>query len=205
MLPITSSQLQQIYTTTKLDTINLYIDALNFFMEQGEINTRLRISAFLSQIGVESGNLTVVKENLNYSAQGLLKTFPRYFTSQTMAEQYQRKPDMIANRVYANRLGNGAEESGDGWRYRGRGLIQVTGRTNYQRFADDRGLTLSDAISYLETPDGAAESAVWYWTWRKINKYADEQDITMVSKLVNGGTHGLDERIGLYQQALVVL
>ena len=205
MLPLSSQQIQQVFITTKLDTINLYADSLNFFMKECEIDTKLRICAFLSQIGVESGNLTVTKENLNYSAQGLLKTFPKYFPTQELAEKYQRKPEMIANRVYGGRLGNGPEETGDGWKYRGRGLIQVTGKENYQRFAKDRGLAFDEVIGYLETPDGASESAVWYWTSRKINNAADAQDIVLVSKLVNGGTHGLEQRKALYQQALSVL
>lgn len=201
---ITLEQLQQLFPLTKRTVLGQYVDSLNFFMEEGEIITKNRICAFLSQVGVESAGMSVVKENLNYSAQGLLKTFGKYFPTRELAQQYERIPEMIANRVYANRMGNGPENSGDGWKFRGRGLIQVTGKNNYNQFASDRGLELEEAISYLETPDGASESAVWFWTMRNINKPADEQDILTVTKLVNGGTHGLEQRMEYYHTALSI-
>lgn len=201
---VTLEQLQQLFPLTKKTTLALYVDPLNFFMEEGEITTRDRICAFLSQVGVESGGLSVVKENLNYSAQGLLLTFKKYFPTKEIAQQYERIPEMIANRVYSNRMGNGPESSGDGWKYRGRGLIQVTGKNNYMQFANDRGLELQEAIDYLETPDGACESAVWYWSSRNINSAADEKDIVRVTKLVNGGLHGFDQRMAYYQTALTI-
>jgi len=204
MLPITDQQLQALFPTTKLNVLIPYLDPLNFFMGEEEINTRLRVCAFLAQIGHESGGLTTVKENLNYGAQGLMNTFKKYFPTMELALQYERQPEKIANRVYANRMGNGPESSGDGWKYRGRGLIQVTGKDGYQGFSNDRGLAFDQVISYLETPDGAAESAVWFWTSRKLNPHADKGDMLTITKIINGGTNGLDHRMSLYNQALAI-
>lgn len=204
MLPITKEQLKQLFSTTKLETLETFIDPLNFFMDQGNINTRLRVCAFLAQTGAESGGFSIVKENLNYSAQGLLNIFKKYFPTLDMALQYERQPEKIANYVYGNRLGNGPASTGDGWRYRGRGLIQVTGKENYINFAHDRGLSFDEVIPYLETPDGAAESAVWFWTKRDLNRYADEQDMVTLTRRINGGMNGFDHRMAYYQQALEI-
>lgn len=181
-----------------------YADAFFRVFEEYEINTPRRQAAFLAQVAHESGQLRFVKENLNYSADGLLRVFRKYFNSATAAA-YARQPEKIANRVYANRMGNGPESSGDGWRYRGRGLIQLTGKDNYKKFAEDMELSLDEAVAYLETPDGAVESAAWFWTSRDLNRFADNGDITTVSKRVNGGVNGLHERIDNYNHALSVL
>lgn len=166
-------------------------------MEKYEINTALRLSHFLSQIGHESGNFRATIENLNYGAKGLRTTFGRYFPTDELAKQYERKPEKIANRVYANRMGNGPESSGDGWKYRGRGYIQLTGKTNYA--AIDR--VVEENI--LETPDLISSkypllSAGWFWNSRNINRVADRgtahEVVKEVTRLINGGTNGLEDR-----------
>jgi putative chitinase len=169
-----------------------------------EIDNKKRVAGFIAQTGHESGGYTVFKENLNYSAQGLMKTWPKRFPTQAVANEFARQPAKIANSVYANRLGNGSPESGDGAKFIGRGLIQLTGKTNYQRFADYAGLTLDQVVVYMETPRGALHSACWYWKEANLNPLADAGDITGMSKRVNGGTIGLDDRINRYNEALKV-
>lgn len=181
-----------------------FTQAIDDTLNEFDISTPQRIAAFLAQIGHESGSLKFIKENLNYSAQGLTKTFPKYFTPE-LANQYQRNPEAIANRVYANRMGNGPEESGDGWAFRGRGLIQVTGRTNYQACGDFLGVDLIADPSYLESPEGAARSAGWYWTSRNLNALADAGDMKQITKKINGGFIGLEDRLKHYHHALEVL
>jgi len=165
-------------------------------------------AAFLAQCAHESAFFSAVRENLNYSVNGLLRTFPRYFTA-SQAEDYARQPQRIANRVYANRMGNGPESSGDGWAYRGRGLIQLTGKNNYT--AAGRGLNkdLINDPSYLETPEGAARSAAWFWNENRLNIPASRGDINEVSRLINAGpngslrnVHGLEERRTHYNRIL---
>jgi putative chitinase len=131
--------------------------------------------------------------------------FSKYFQTPTIAAQYARQQQKIANRVYANRMGNGDEASGDGWRYRGRGAIQLTGKNNYIGFAHDMGMSLEDAIAYLETPEGAIMSAGWFWNNNKLNAIADKNDVTAMTKAINGGTNGLDDRARLYKLALTVV
>ena len=170
-----------------------FIDALNQVCEKYEINTALRIAGFLSQCGHESGGFRYTVENFNYSAARLLMVFPHYFNADS-AKNYEYKPEKIANRVYANRMGNEDEASGDGWQYRGRGLIQLTGKDSYAAFsmaADNNSLVEPDL---LEQPELAAMSAGWYWSTRKINSLADAQDVLGMTKRINGGTNGLDDR-----------
>ena len=172
------------------------------------INTIDRVAAFMAECSHESGNFTVLEENLNYSWQQLRKVFPRYFPTDALAQQYHRQPEKIANRVYddANRqskLGN--TQPGDGWKYRGRGVIQLTGKNNYTAFAASIGQTLDQTVEYLKTKDGALESACWFWNNRKINPVADTKNIDAVSKLVNGGDIGLVERRDLYNKSVKIL
>lgn len=201
----TIEQLQALYTTTKQDVISKYYNTLVSTMQAAGIDTRLRICAFLAQVGHESGCLNIVQENLNYSADGLLKIFPKYFPTRELADQYARQPEKIANYVYGNRLGNGGPETGDGWRFRGRGLIQITGKENYINFAKDNNLSLKEVVDFLETSIGACTSATWYWTKRNINQAADKDDIVLVTKLVNGGTNGLQHRTELYEKAKILI
>lgn len=203
-MAISYETLNECFADATEENVLKFTDAFNYACEEYDINTPRRMAAFISQIDHESAHLTAVRENLNYSQQGLLKTFGKYFTT-AQAAAYARQPEKIANRVYANRMGNGPESSGDGWRYRGRGLIQLTGKNNYTAFANDMEMTLDEAVAYLETPEGAMMSAAWFWDSRDINTPADKGAITTVTKLVNGGTNGLAERIATYNHALKVL
>jgi putative chitinase len=170
-----------------------------------EIDTPERVAAFLAQCGHESSDFNILKENLNYSAQGLMLTWPKRFPNTTIANQYARKPEKIANKVYSNRLGNGPEISGDGWKYRGRGAIQLTGKANYQEFANSIGMTLQEVVPYLETLHGAIESACYFWQRHNLNRFADARDIKNLTIAINGGLHGFDQRKQKYIKALGVL
>lgn len=167
-------------------------------IDKFEINTVNRLSHFLGQCSHESGGFRIIRENLNYSADGLLKIFPKYFTDSLHAKIYARQPEKIANRVYANRMGNGGPETGDGWKFRGRGYIQLTGRNNYSLF---NGFVKENIIV---EPDLVASkypllSASWFFTTNGIHRLCDagvdRTTITTVTRRINGGTHGLDDRI----------
>lgn len=170
-----------------------------------EIDTEKRIAAFLAQTSHESMNYTRVIENLNYRWTSLRSVFPKYFPNDSLAKKYAHDQRAIANRVYANRMGNGPESSGDGWRYRGRGLIQLTGKYNYKKFGDSLGISLSEVPDFLETFDGAVISACWYWENKNLNYYADNDDIKSITKLINGGYIGLEDRIRKYSNILEIL
>lgn len=157
------------------------------------ITTPLRIVHFLAQTHNETGGFKVFVENLNYSESGLLKTFPSYFTA-TSAKIYARKPAAIANRAYANRMGNGNEASGDGWKYRGRGIIQLTGKSNYQAYKNYSGVDVVNRPELAARIDIALDIAGWYWKKNNINALADNDDVLAVTKRVNGGTIGLADR-----------
>lgn len=177
-------------------------------LPQYEINTSARIAAFIAQCAHESGNFTVLKENLNYRAATLRKIFPKYFPTDEIAEAYAsqaNKQEAIANVVYSNRMGNGGPETGDGYRFCGRGLIQLTGRDNYTWFAESLGITVEAAAEYLETFEGAVQSACWFWETNNLNTWADAGDILTLTKKINGGTIGLQDRIAHYEHALNVL
>ena len=149
---ITPEQLHQLGITHSTDR---WCDVLNNLLPKYDIDTPQRIAAFIAQCSHESANFTTLSENLNYGVTGLARTWPKRFTTAELMNKYARQPEMIANFVYANRLGNGDESSGDGWKYRGRGLIQLTGKENYQHFADSIGMNLDDVPEYLETLSGA--------------------------------------------------
>ena len=164
-----------------------------------------RQASFLAQTAHESASFTAVKENLNYSAKALRAVFGKYFPNDGIAEEYARQPEKIANRVYANRMGNGDEASGDGWKFRGRGLIQLTGKNNYESCGNDLMINLIDGPEWLEGPQGAVSSALWYWNKNNLNSYADVEDIRGMTKRINGGYHGLDDRIAKYNKAKEIL
>ena len=179
--------------------------ALNETMERFDISNKYRIAAFLSQVAHESGGFKFVVENLNYSADALLRVFPKYFPAPEIANAYARQPERIANRAYANRMGNGDEASGDGWAYRGRGLIQLTGKNNYASFSlqmDNNCLVEPDIVA---EPKLAALSAGWYWNSRNINPVADTDDVKEVTRLVNGGYNGLADREAKYEKLMQIL
>lgn len=188
----------------KQKEVDLWYQALNTILPEYEINTNKRIAYFLAQCAHESAGFTAVKENLNYSAKGLLTYFKKYFNVAS-AEIYARKPEQIANLVYANRMGNGDEKSGDGYKYRGRGLIQLTGKSTYQKFADHCKITVEEAAKYLETKEGAIKSACWYWQTNGLNKFADVDDIVTMTKKINGGTNGLEDRKLQYKNFQAIL
>lgn len=185
-----------------------WLDALNKILPAYRINSPLRVAGFLAQCCHESNNFKVLEENLNYSADGLNKIFPKYFIkSGRDAAKYAKQPEKIANIVYGSRMGNGDEKSGDGYRYRGRGVIQLTGKDNYTAFGRDANVnrTPEDVVEYLGTKRGALASAAWYWNSRNINDAADAGDIVKMTKLVNGGTIGLEDRKKHYAHILDIL
>lgn len=177
---------------------------LNMTMLKYDINTPQRQAMFLAQVAHESANFRATVENFNYSAEGLLKTFSKYF-DQASALEYARDPERIANRAYANRMGNGDEASGDGWKFRGRGLIQLTGRTNYALYS------LQNANNAIMEPESvgrielASDSAGWFWSTNRLNQLSDTGDIRVVTRRVNGGFNGLDDRQVKYERLLDVL
>lgn len=174
-------------------------------IERFNMTNPLRLAHFLAQAAHESGNFKFLKENLNYSADSLLKVFPKYFKDKTTTDKYARNPEKIANRVYASRMGNGDEASGDGFKYRGRGLIQLTGKDNYEACGEALGADLVGDPDQVSSPKFAALSAGWFWDKNKLNQYADSNDMTTLTKRINGGTHGIDDRIARTQQAIDVL
>jgi putative chitinase len=202
-MELTQEQLQQIIPKNKY--VSYWYTALQQLLPQYEINTNERIAAFLAQCAHESGGFVFIKENLNYRWQSLRKVFPKYFPTDALAQQYEKQPEKIANRVYANRMGNGPEESGDGYKFCGRGLIQVTGRENYSWFAASLQITPEEASEYMETFEGAAQSACWFWESNNLNQWADKRDILTLTKRINGGTIGLEDRKKHYEHCLHVL
>ena len=203
------------FTLDQLNQIvpkNPYIDdwynALVAILPEYDIETPLRVAAFLAQCAHESGNFRFIKENLNYRWQSLRKVFPKYFPDDTIAQRYANmanRQEAIANRIYANRMGNGPEESGDGYRYCGRGLIQLTGKSNYTNYAMSLEIDVEEAVEHLKTFEGCVQSAAWFWDENKLNQFADKKDIVTLSKRINGGTIGLEDRIKHYNHALHVL
>jgi putative chitinase len=200
---LTASQLKQM--VTGITHVDHWIEAFDQLLPDYEINTPKRVAAFIAQCAHESGNFRFLKENLNYKAESLMKTFPKYFSDRDTANAYAKQPIKIANRVYANRMGNGDEASGDGYRYCGRGLIQLTGKTNYDWFAASLEISATEASEYLETFEGAAQSACWFWESNNLNVEADAGDIKKMTKKINGGYIGLDDRIKHYEHALHIL
>jgi putative chitinase len=180
-----------------------WTEALNKILPDYEIDTPQRVAAFVAQSAHESGNFTALHENLNYRAETLRKIFPKYFTD-TTAAQFAHNPEAIANRVYANRMGNSTEESGDGYKYCGRGLIQLTGKSNYQAFAESIETPVEQIPEFLQTFEGAVQSACWFWEANNLNQYADSGDIVTMTKRINGGTIGLEDRQKHYNHALHV-
>jgi putative chitinase len=203
---ITLNILKTICPKTKPTILEKYVEPINTVGEYYEMfENPKRIAGFLAQVAHESGGFTAIKENLNYSAKGLMTTFKKYFPDEATAKQYEKKPEKIANRVYANRMKNGDEASGDGYRFCGRGLIQLTGRDNYTKFAQALDMSIDDTVAYLETPNGALVSAAWFWDNNKLNQYCDRDDFVTLTKRINGGTIGLEDRKHHYQIALNAL
>ena len=185
--------------------LDYWYDAMVQILPEYEINTPERVAAWLAQTAHESGYFKFLKENLNYRATSLQKVFKKYFPTEEMAQDYASRPnkqEAIANRVYANRMGNGDEASGDGFRYLGRGLIQLTGKNNYTLFAASIDTPLEEIPEYLQTFEGAVQSACWFWDQNNLNRFADTRDIVTMSKRINGGTIGMEDRIMKYEKCL---
>lgn len=174
------------------DIIERYVQPLNDAMGKYDISTPLRQAHFIAQLAHESGDFKHTSENLNYSARGLQAIFPRYFKTLADAQRIAFKPEEIANLVYGYRMGNALP--GDGWKYRGRGLIGITGKQNYSDLAKDTGIDFINHPELLEGPVYAALCAGWYWNKYKINAMADADDLVAVTRRINGGTIGLESR-----------
>ena len=172
--------------------------SLEKYLSAYNIDSDIRIAAFIAECSVESQGFTRMVENLNYKAEGLLSTFPSHFSGLDDANEYAHNQEKIANRVYASRMGNGDENSGDGWKYRGKGFIQITGKYMYQLFADDTKMDIEDIPAFLETYDGAILSACWFWGKHALNDLADNENISGITKKINGGLNGEDEREDKY-------
>ena len=201
-MAITQQQLAQILPGNPY--VEHWCEALNKILPDYEINTPARIASFIAQTAHESGGYTALHENLNYKAESLCRVWPRYFNSDN-ANDYAHQPEKIANRAYGGRMGNGDEASGDGWKYCGRGLIQLTGKSNYQAFADSIQTDINEVPAFLQTFEGAIQSACWFWENNNLNRWADAGDIEKMTKIINGGTLGLDDRTARYNHALQVL
>ena len=183
-----------------------WYDAMCHVLPQYEIITEARVAAFIAQCGHESNNFKVLSENLNYSSDALNKIFPKYFERAGRdAEDYHRQPEEIANVIYANRMDNGDTDSGDGWTFRGGGILQLTGRANYTAFGDTYDMSAEEATEYVREKRGALASACWYWETNKLNIYADSGDVKGLTKRINGGYIGLEDRIHHYEHAMEVL
>lgn len=203
---LTYDQLLAINGNKNPEMCRYYIDALNKVLPTYQINTKLRLCHFLAQILHESGNLKYKSENLNYSAKALRSVFGKYFKTDEIANEYARKPEKIANRVYANRMGNGDEASGDGWLRRGRGLIQLTGTDNY------KACTKALNIDLMKNPDLiisnaeiCVKAACWFWNKNNLNNFADTDNIKAITKRINGGYNGLEDRESILKRAKSVL
>jgi putative chitinase len=204
MKTITKQQLIEIVPAAARSTLDLD-KFCSILSTTPVLGTEKRLAAFVAQCAHESGSFTRVTENLNYSGERLLQIFPKYFPTVQLAAEYARKPERIASRVYANRMGNGAESTMDGWKYRGRGFIQLTGKSNYLLFGKHAKKDMTVDYAYLETVEGATDSALWFWQTKDLNWFADRDQITKMTKSINGGYHGLKERRELYSRALKVL
>jgi len=216
-MQITPEQLAQIIPNNQY--ADQWCDSLNKILPGYSIDTVARVGDFIGQCAHESANFTQLTENLNYSAHGLANTWPNRFAVKgadgavtqpyapnSIATSIQRNPELIANNVYADRMGNGSATSGDGWLFHGRGLIQITGRSNYTLFGSTVNMTPDQVVEYVQTFDGAVQSACWFWNPNNLNQYADNNDIETMTRRINGVLNGLADRISkcnLAQQVLV--
>lgn len=207
MLPLTIPRLLAVMPRAGVDLASAFIGPLNQSMVRWQIATRPRIAAFLAQAAHESGELRHLEENLNYSAEALVRVWPKRFTPEA-AQTCAHSPELIANRVYADRLGNGDADSGDGWTFRGRGIFQLTGRSNY----GDCSIAISgDADTLivnpelLTTPEYACESAGWFWNARGLSDLADRGGFEDITRKINGGLNGQPERLAYWNRAIAML
>lgn len=199
MLPISEQQLKQCMPNARESAIDSFLPGLNQAMGEFRINTPMRIAAFLAQIGHESGQLTAMVESTFYSSPDRLKKlFPSKFLSEKEAVPYVRDPMRCANRIYAGKNGNGGESSGDGWKYRGRGLVQLTGKANYAECGKALGIDLVSDPDLLLDPSVSARSAAWFWNRKGCNELADVGMFGAITHKINGGYNGAQDRLSLY-------
>jgi putative chitinase len=182
----------------------MWYDAFEEYLPLFDITTPARVAGFIAQCQHESLDFTILQENLNYGAKGLRGLFGKYFKDDATALQYERNPELIANKIYSSRMGNGPEASGDGWKFRGRGILQITGRSNYTQASRD--LFQDDCLvqdpDLLRQPAYATLTACWFWKKNNLNQVCDSGDIVSLSKKINGGTIGLEDRIAHWNIAL---
>ena len=193
-------------TLEKLSRLGIedkWLQPLNDAFAKYDISTPKRQACFLGQAMHESGNFKNLEENLNYSALGLMKTWPSRFPDLDTADKYAHNPEKIANKVYAGRMGN--IEEGDGYAFRGRGIFQLTGRENYANFGHNAAVDVFSNPNLLSTPEYATLSAAWYWNKRSLNQYADVMDVESLTKRINGGTIGLDNRKAQINKVLDII
>ena len=195
---VSEAQLQKLHIGSD------WVDALNSTFQRFDISTPLRQAAFIGQCGHECGNFRILEENLNYRAEALMKLWPKRFDA-AKAQACARNPKLIANTVYSNRMNNRDEASGDGWRFRGRGCIQLTGAANYHHAGQALGVDFIMEPDLVATPMYAALTAGWFWDTHKLNRFADSMDYLTMTKKINGGTIGLQDRIKHINHALEVL
>ena len=196
---VTSEHLKKM----KIDPV--WVDALNETFQRFDISTPIQQASFIGQCGHECGNFRILEENLNYRAETLMKLWKSRFPTVEIANEYARNPKKIANKVYASRMGNRDESSGDGYRFRGRGCIQLTGHANYFHAGNACGEDFVMNPDLVATPKYAAMTAGWFWNTHKLNQYADSRDFLMMTKKINGGTIGLDDRIKHINHALDII
>jgi putative chitinase len=190
------------------DVADAFLPHLNYTMSRFAISSPMRRAAFLAQVAHESLQLTRMEESLFYKrADRLREIYPRYFAQMTEMDLalYLGQPQRVANRVYANRMGNGDEASGDGWRYRGRGLFMLTGKDNYTLCSHGIGVNLLEEPDKLLTPEYASVSAGWVWKWKGLNTLADQDDFEAITRRLNGGLNGQEDRVAFYDRATEVL
>jgi putative chitinase len=208
-MKITVPQIMRAIPTANRQNVTEFVDCFNQWGDKFGIKTVQSVTHFIAQLATECAEFKAFEENLNYSAEGLLRTWPTRFTKATAA-QYARQPQKIANKVYANRMGNGSEASGDGWKYRGRGALQLTGKQNYRDYQSS-GFCVGDLLSHpewLAKSPGAYKSAMWFWWKNNLSAIADLDDggkmgedlVTRITKKVNGGTNGLSTRKLYYRK-----
>jgi putative chitinase len=195
-MKVTKSELLRICPNYPSDRLEADVLVLNAWADPFGINTPLRMAHFIAQLAHESGQFKYLEENMNYSADRLMAVFPKYFPTKALAEQYARKPEKIASRVYANRMGNGNEASKDGWKYRGRGYIMITGRTNYSAYEQSGFCNgkLTAHPEWLCNSPGRMKSAMWFWMKSGCNTLADNDDIRTITQRINGGMNGFADR-----------
>jgi len=196
---VNAEQLRQMHIDPK------WVDPLNATFQRFGILTPRQQAAFIGQCGHECGNFRILEENLNYRAETLMKVWPKRFPTLEIANQYARNPKKIANKVYADRMGNRDEASGDGYRFRGRGCIQLTGSANYYHAGQALGVDFIMEPDLVATPQYAALTAGFFWHTQKLNALAESGNNLAITKKINGGTLGLNDRILHTNQALALL